>query len=234
MSNANTVVATNKLVIPIGSNLISEPNRTFYHPLDQLHTILELISCIMVIIPTKYAQGATGPTGPAGPTGPDWAYGTNRYNRRLWKCFLDFSFFSQGIQTIASGGVMPWNLNTVHGGVSFDGTNLVANTAGTYLINFGYGLFLPSSSNNMPQSFSLITGGSTATAVAQYTLQERQDPGPTPQIYFDVAGQSASVVMTLTAGETVNMINSLNGSTVCKFENNVDGAYTINGGIGTV
>ena len=70
--------------------------------------------------------------------------------------------------------------------------------------------------------------------IAQYTLQERQDPGPSPQTYFDVAGQSASVVMTLTAGETVNMINSLNGSTVCKFENNVDGAYTINGGVGAL
>jgi hypothetical protein len=240
MSNYDTVVVVKKLVVPIGTNLISETLRTrapspgalAYDSTANLLYYGNATDWIQAQGPTgpqgpQGPQGIAGPTGPAGPQGP--LPTTNDYGNVTWSLVN-----SDGEVTIASAGVIPWNHNTVAGGVGYTGTQLVVNTPGTYVVNFGYGLFLPSATNNMPQSFSLITNGNTATAASQYTLQEREDPGPNPQSYFDASGQSATTVMTFAAGDTLNMINSLNGSTVCNFMNNIDGTYTINGGVGAI
>ena len=104
--------------------------------------------------------------------------------------------------------------------------------AGSYLVNFGYGLNLPSSGQNVPQSLSLCVNNNVVGISAQYTLQERSDLTPHPALYTSNKGQSATVLLALSAGDTVNLINSTIND--LHFQNNVDGTYTINGGIGSL
>ena len=53
-----------------------------------------------------------------------------------------------------------------------------------------------------------------------------------PALYTSNKGQSATVLLALSAGDTVNLINSTIND--LHFQNNVDGTYTINGGIGSL
>lgn len=168
-------------------------------------------------------QGATG-SATVGPTGPT---GFLPYGNASWTLVN-----SQGNVTLISTQGVAWNLFQTGGNVISSPAGLTVPIAGSYLVNFGYGLNLPSSGQNVPQSLSLCVNNNVVGISAQYTLQERSDLTPSPALYTSNKGQSATVLLALSAGDTVNLINSTIND--LHFQNNVDGTYTINGGIGSL
>jgi hypothetical protein len=246
MSNLFTdvITVTNKLTIPLGQNStnpltrtkVPSPGALSYDEPTQLFYYGDTAQWNEVLGP-QGPVGVTGIVGPQGPPGQAGATGPSRPTNDFGNVTWTLSH-AQGEITIPSASSFPWNINNVGGNVTYNGTSLVAGTAGTYLCCFGFALIKPSTAFNVPQSVSLITNNDSTTAVSQYTLQERQDPNviivfPRP-IYFNAKGQTGSVVITVAAGTTINIINSLTASYTNDFENDIDGTYTINGGVGAI
>jgi hypothetical protein len=176
-------------------------------------------------------QGVIGNTGMTGQQGSTGLSGqptpTTDHGSLTW--YLNQA---DGTVTIASGGTVPWTTSQVGGTVTASlVTGLKAVTAGTYMINFMYANFLPSGTNIRPQSMSLVVNAGAGTA--QYTLQEIQDPTPSPAIYFNSAGQSAVIIITLAANDEVNLKNTLAGGNSADFKNDVS-PYSIGGTLGAI
>ena len=121
-----------------------------------------------------------------------------------------------------------------HGGPTLgftfnNATGLTATQAGTYLVTWFYGCVAGAQqgqpSSNNPQSYTIgVNGGATS---AFWTLQERQDNGASPYPLMAMGGQSCTTILSLAAGDQINLFNTLSG--VAFHQNNVDGVYSIGG-----
>lgn len=120
---------------------------------------------------------------------------------------------------VASNAVIPWNYNSVGGGVTFDGDQLIIDDVanGYYLVHYGYSnVQISGSGGNHPQSFSLKING---TLNDRYTLQELWNNVPASATDLSNNGQSSVAIVNLFANSTITMVNSLTSSV--GFENKV-------------
>ena len=218
----NTVIANNRLVAPIGSNLTNEATRTLMPSLGAIaydsgaNQLYYGDTTDWVL-----AQGQTGPTGASitGPTGPN---PISSYGNMYW------TLVNADPVPVASGTSVPWTSAGPTLGFTFNaGTGLTATQAGTYLVTWFYGCVAGvgsgQSSTNNPQSYTIGINGIATNA--SWTLQERQDT--TTQGLQAMGGQACTTILSLAVGDHINLFNTLVGNVF--HVNNANGAYCING-----
>lgn len=225
-------VTANQLIVPVGLNLTNSGTRTLVPCMAALAYDLQTEDLYLGDGTNWDILGQQGQTGATGATGSPSSNFTSRWGSLSWTIAG-----SDGVVNLPSATAIPFNSSSLSGsGVTYPSNFLglqVSNT-GNYLVSFSISNILPSASNNMPYSFSLVINGSVGSATQSRTLQFRQDSTGSPSvIYYQEGPASLTCIVPLTTGQSITVMNTINNSFAVNFQNAVDG-YTVSGTLSSI